>query len=99
MTNACCFAVMCGIKNPLKVQKRPMYFDATECEKFAEMISDSTLQQIYKDLLAEFLSNSKDKYPQLYEKVFKILLFFLTTYLNQSSYFFPYPSTRITHYR
>ena len=54
MTNACCFAVMCGIKNPLKVQKRPMYFDATECEKFAEMVSDSTLQLNFKELQLNF---------------------------------------------
>ena len=72
------------VKNALRVQKRPLYFDAAEKEKFADMVSDSTLRQICKDLLAAFQSNIKDKYPQLYEKVLKILLSFLTTYLNQS---------------
>lgn len=64
-----------------------MYFDVAEYEKFTDMVSDSTLQQICKDLLAEFQNNIEDKYPQLYEKVFKILICFLTTYLNQSSFF------------
>ena len=64
-----------------------MYFDVAEYEKFTDMVSDSTLQQICKDLLAEFQSNMEDKYPQLYEKVFKILVSLLTTYLNQSSFF------------
>ena len=75
------------MKNALRVQKRPLYFDAAEKEKFADMVSDSTLRQICKDLLAAFQSNIKDKYPQLYEKVLKILLSFLTTYLNQSIFF------------
>ena len=75
------------VKNALRVQKRPLYFDAAEKEKFADMVSDSTLRQICKDLLAAFQSNIKDKYPQLYEKVLKILLSFLTTYLNQSIFF------------
>lgn len=64
-----------------------MYFDVAEYEKFTDMVSDSTLQQICKDLLAKFQSNIEDKYPQLYEKVFKILVSFLTTYLNQSDFF------------
>ena len=75
------------VKNALRVQKRPLHFDAAEKEKFADMVSDSTLRQICKDLLAAFQSNIKDKYPQLYEKVLKILLSFLTTYLNQSIFF------------
>ena len=75
------------MKNALRVQKRPLYFDAAEEEKFADMVSESTLRQICKDLLAAFQSNIKDKYPQLYEKVLKILLSFLTTYLNQSIFF------------
>lgn len=55
-------------------------FYVIENEKFIDIVSDSTLQLIFKKLsLVKFLYSIKKKYQQLLEKAIKILSF-VTSY-------------------
>lgn len=36
------------VKDPIKVQDRPMYFKITDYEEFIDIVSDSTLQLTFK---------------------------------------------------
>lgn len=52
------------IKNPLKVQDRPVDFNGTKDEIFIQIASESTMQLTFtKPLLDEFLGSIKEKYP------------------------------------
>lgn len=51
----------CAVKDPFKVQARPMDFNVTEYKIFMDMISDSTLQLAFENLpRVEFCILSKN---------------------------------------
>ena len=77
---------MMSVKDLFRVQERSVNFNVSEYEKFSDMVSDSTLQVIFKKLpLVEFWSSVKE-YPKLSEKAIKILLPFLSTYLYEARF-------------
>lgn len=52
------------LKDPFRVQDRPMDFSVTEYEMLIYNILDSTLQVVFKKLpLNQFWCDSKEKYP------------------------------------
>lgn len=52
------------LEDPVQVQERPMDFDVAEYEKFFDRVSDSTLQQVFKNPLVEFQCNVEVEYLQ-----------------------------------
>ena len=70
-----------GVKDPLEVQDKSIDFNITEYKKLIDVVLKFTLQPSFKKLsLVRFLCSISEEYPQLSEKVIKILLF-PTTYL------------------
>lgn len=62
------------VKDPHKVQERPVDFNRSECEKFTNMVSDSTLQLTFMKLPSiDIWSSIKEEYAQLPEEIIKIL--------------------------
>lgn len=49
------------VKDLLQMQYRPMGFDIAEYAKCTDGVSDSTLQQFFKNLLPEFQCNAEDE--------------------------------------
>lgn len=76
-----------------------MYFIATEYEKFVDTVSDSTLQLAFKKLpLVEFWCHIEDKYPEISQKIVRILQHFSTTDLCEAG-FSSYISTEATYHK
>lgn len=68
---------MMSVKDLFRVQRQSINFNVSECEKFRDLISDSTLQVFSKKLpLAEIWCTVKE-YPKLSEKAVEIVLPFL----------------------
>lgn len=67
-----------------KVQDRPMNFNITEYEKFGfifGLIFHIAMVRFKKLPFVEFWCSIKEKYPELFENVIKMLLHFPTMYL------------------
>lgn len=64
-----------------------MEFNVT-CEKYVDMVSDSTLLLTFKKLLfVELGGNIRKENPLLPEKATKILLYFPSMYLHEAGLF------------
>ncbi|XP_031337243.1 zinc finger BED domain-containing protein 5-like [Photinus pyralis] len=54
------------VRNPFNITEKPTSFSTSEYENFIEMVSDTTMQSIYKELpLVDFWCSLKDEYQLL----------------------------------